>query len=75
MRLFVMYDVVARKAGPVFESENNETAVRALAGLPSPKGCKANDFELRAVGEIERDGTIVPLPLDVVATFPVEDSV
>lgn len=79
MNLFTLYDSVAQKAGPIFEHATIASAQRVAAGMKFPKGCKANDFELRHVGAVRDDGSLISMSEhDVVhyvtvATYPAED--
>lgn len=72
MKLFVLFDNVAEKAGPVFEQDTVESSKRACAAIKFPPGTKANDFNLLCVGEIGRDGNINPA-YSLIATLPAED--
>lgn len=87
MNLYVLYDLVAKKAGPIFQHDNDETAQRVVSGSKFPPMTRANDFELRRIGHIDREGRILligvqhianpdGLPLGTVhpvATFPPSD--
>lgn len=73
MKLYVMFDNVAEKAGPVFEQETHESAKRAVSAVKFPAATKANDFNLICVGEITRDGHIHGDYYDLICTLPAED--
>lgn len=74
MKLYVMFDNVAAKAGPVFEQDTNESAKRAVSSVKFPPGTKANDYNLICVGEKSLDGSIFSHGMyTLVCTLPAED--
>lgn len=56
MSVYTIYDKMARLSGPLFESYNNETAIRTFHNIfKDNKITSPEDFELWKVGEFDRD--------------------
>lgn len=50
--LYVIYDVIAEMASPIFTSLNDQVAIRSTVQLMIDEGYDVQDFDLRKVGEI-----------------------
>lgn len=72
-KLYVLYDSVAKLAGPVFECRTDEQAQRQCSLLKAPKGTRANDFELVRIGELGDSGVITSTETKMLGTYPAED--
>lgn len=68
--LYVVYDRVAEEAGPVFQSKNDGTAIRAFRSLTKDAPAPASEYKLLRVGMFNND----PVGLDSVSP-PVEINV
>lgn len=73
MKLYCMFDVVAKEAGPVYEAKNDEVAKRnALQLLNKPNMTHPEDYHLYRVGtwdnekmEITPEREYIPTNIDV----------
>lgn len=56
MRLFSVYDKKAGEFGPLFESKNEDTAIRQFKNmLASERAYAPEDYNLYVLGEFNRD--------------------
>lgn len=74
--LYTVYDRVAEEGGPVFQSKNEGTAIRAykqlLQGSPAP----AHEYSLVCLGEYENDpAKIVAYDTPYTVQLPVDPEV
>ncbi len=50
--MYVVFDVVAGESGPVFEANNDGTAMRQYQHMMAKEGVQEGDYELWCVGSL-----------------------
>lgn len=55
MKLYTLYDVLAKEAGEIFMMKNDDVAIRSVHRMFIEKGIPEEDFELYCVGEFNTE--------------------
>ena len=63
VNIYTIYDTVAKECGPIFQSKNDDVAVRAFHSLlAETSNVMTTDYELYCLGEFDTEArTFVPL--------------
>ncbi len=67
MRIYTIYDKLAREGGPLFQAKNDQVAHRQFqTQLNSMPNIEIADFELRCVGEYDNEQCQIQVGIPVV---------
>ncbi len=67
MRIYTIYDKLAREGGPLFQAKNDQVAHRQFqTQLTNMPNIEIDDFELRCVGEYDNEQCQIQVGIPVV---------